>query len=88
MTIQLTKPPNSLQKLKQLVDHVLPADTPSDVMVDHQKADNPYKSWCGDANWEREIWKAGKLKSNICITELIEHVMKETKRNLREEVQR
>ena len=35
---------NSLQKLKQLVEHALPGDIPSDVMVDHQKADNPYKS--------------------------------------------
>ena len=35
---------NSLQKLKQLVEHTLPGDVPSDVMVDHQKADNPYKS--------------------------------------------
>lgn len=48
-----------------------------DTTVDHRKAPNPYLSRYGD-QW-REIIK-GSIKGHVCVTDLIEHMMKESAR--------
>eukprot|EP00594_Rhizosolenia_setigera_P009623 CAMPEP_0178971686 /NCGR_PEP_ID=MMETSP0789-20121207/20476_1 /TAXON_ID=3005 /ORGANISM="Rhizosolenia setigera, Strain CCMP 1694" /LENGTH=494 /DNA_ID=CAMNT_0020658811 /DNA_START=594 /DNA_END=2078 /DNA_ORIENTATION=+ len=46
---------------------------------DHRKAQNPYKSRYQD-RWEDEIKKSKHMSKYVCITELIEHMVAETKR--------
>lgn len=45
-------------------------------VVDHRKAANPYRSLYGDL-WQREIAKDIRRSGTVCITELIEHMLKE-----------
>ena len=68
----------SLLKIQQNVQCAEPGDVPLTVLVDHRKADNSYESHYGE-NWKESIKRGPKIKATICITELIEHVVHETK---------
>ena len=54
---------------------VLLAGSYEDKSVDHTKANNPYLSRFGTAEWKSKIREAPNLKGLACITELLLHVV-------------
>ena len=46
--------------------------------IDHRKADNPYKSKYGEANWENELKNCSHMKTYCCITDYIQHIHDES----------
>ncbi|RHY15993.1 hypothetical protein DYB32_010693, partial [Aphanomyces invadans] len=46
----------------------------SQLLVDHKKAPNPYESLYG-TEWERAVMRSAALKTSICVTTLIEHIV-------------
>ena len=68
----------SLLKIQQNMQCAEPGDAPLTILVNHRKADNPYESRYGE-NWKESIKRGPKIKATVCITELIEHVVHETK---------
>jgi hypothetical protein len=72
----------ALAHLQAHVQNAVPGDVPDTAFVDHRKANNPYLSRYGDA-WKDEIKSTVLMKKNVCITELVEHIFKETKKVMR-----
>jgi len=68
----------SLLTIQQNVQCAKPGDLPLTILVNNGKADNPYESCYGE-NWKETIKRGPKIKATICITELIEHIVHETK---------
>ena len=64
-----------LLKLQEQVQGGNPGNIPLNIIFNHRKARNPYLSHYG-ANWEEHISQSGKLKTHICITELIKHIVR------------
>jgi hypothetical protein len=48
-------------------------------MIDYWKADNPYAARYGENEWEEKIKQVSQMSANVCITDLAEHIVVETK---------
>ena len=68
----------SLLKIQENVQQAEPGHIPLTIHIDHRQADNPYESRYGD-KWKEAIKRAPKMKGTVCITELIKHMVQETK---------
>jgi hypothetical protein len=46
--------------------------------VDYRQHDNPYEARYGN-NWESELKKATQMQAYVCVTDMIEHIVQESK---------
>lgn len=53
-------------------------NTPTNLRVDHKKAANPYLSRYGADDWDAEIHDTSAFKRTVCITKVIEHIIRES----------
>jgi hypothetical protein len=51
---------------------------PSNLQVDHQKADNPYLLRYGEEKWLGNIYNTTAFTKVMCITKVTEHIVRES----------
>jgi hypothetical protein len=51
---------------------------PTNLIVDHKKAANPYLSRYGADDWDADIHDTSAFKRRVCITKVIEHIIRES----------
>ena len=68
----------SLLKIQQNIQGSQPGHILLTIQIDHRQADHPYES-CYGGNWKETIKRVPQMKGTVCITELIQHVVQETK---------
>ena len=65
-----------VKMLQEKVQYANEGSIPENLIKDHQQADNPYLS-CYGTYWGDENIKAAKVHPYTCITNVIEHMIKE-----------
>jgi hypothetical protein len=71
---------NSIGLTKNKISHIRAlsllslGNIPTNAVMDHRKSDNPYLSLYGD-DWKIHIEKCTSLKSHVCVTTLIQHIV-------------
>lgn len=48
--------------------------------IDHRKHENPYLSRYGEEKWEEQIKKCTAMSKFVCVTDMIDHIVSETRR--------
>jgi len=54
-------------------------DSPAPEIIDHRKAENPFLSRYGEDEWEARIDATTPLCNYICVTDMVEHIVSESR---------
>jgi hypothetical protein len=75
---------NTIKKWQQLAEQASKGSAPSRVTTDHRKDKNPDMSRYGRDRWMEDIRKCTAMSSNICVTQMIHHMVDDTERVMKE----